>query len=235
MPFHYVHRAEVEVRKYSRGATCDRCGKKAEYSWGRRKEGDLNLQEAKYVPAGFHRIELHGGFSDSFPTDGMSYEIAICEECIKGFVDSFKTPPAWSRSIPVFNPGIDEARHTELGNMIRINDPYAYRWNDEDTESFPAEAEELLLDQNQEEIPNGIWRHYKGGLYEVFGSTILIDRELDKIEHLTLYRALYGDSEVFARPTSMWFDKVLPDGTRFAPYELSSGQCVCTAPHMKAR
>lgn len=50
----------------------------------------------------------------------------------------------------------------------------------------------------------GIYRHYKGQLYEVLGSA----RHSETEEHLVVYRALYGDYGLWTRPQAMFIECV---------------------------
>jgi len=49
-------------------------------------------------------------------------------------------------------------------------------------------------------IKKGIYRHYKGGRYEVIG----IARHSETLEEMVVYRALYGEGGLWVRPASMW-------------------------------
>ncbi|WP_237065741.1 DUF1653 domain-containing protein [Microbulbifer guangxiensis] len=63
--------------------------------------------------------------------------------------------------------------------------------------------------------PRGIYRHYKGLLYEVME----VARHSETGELLVVYRALYGEYGVWARPLSMFTGSVERDGAlepRFA-------------------
>ena len=64
----------------------------------------------------------------------------------------------------------------------------------------------------------GIYRHFKGGRYE------LIDfaKHSETLETMVVYRALYGEGGLWVRPLSMWSETVERDGqtyTRFLPEE----------------
>lgn len=56
--------------------------------------------------------------------------------------------------------------------------------------------------------PPGLYRHYKGLLYEVVGMA----RHSETLEPLTLYRALYGRRELWVRPAAVFEEQVLIDG-----------------------
>ena len=71
------------------------------------------------------------------------------------------------------------------------------------------------------QTPTGLYRHYKGGLYEVLGTV----RHSETLEPLTLYQALYGEKGLWVRPTLMFNDVVTIDGIsqpRFARVESSA-------------
>ena len=66
------------------------------------------------------------------------------------------------------------------------------------------------------ETPPGLYRHYKGNLYEVVGTV----RHSETLEPMTLYRALYGENGLWVRPAAMFGEEVVIDGVRqlrFAP------------------
>jgi len=58
------------------------------------------------------------------------------------------------------------------------------------------------------EIPNGRYRHYKGGEYEVLGTV----RHSETLAPMVLYRALYGARGLWVRPAGMWTETVTVDG-----------------------
>jgi len=60
------------------------------------------------------------------------------------------------------------------------------------------------------ETPPGLYRHYKGNLYEVVGTV----RHSETLEPMTLYRALYGENGLWVRPAAMFDEEVVIDGVR---------------------
>ena len=54
----------------------------------------------------------------------------------------------------------------------------------------------------------GIYRHYKGPLYEVIG----VAHHSETEEPLVAYRALYGDYGLWVRPLSMFMETVEVQG-----------------------
>lgn len=64
----------------------------------------------------------------------------------------------------------------------------------------------------------GKYRHFKGGMYEV----IAVANHSETLEKLVVYRALYGEGEVWVRPLEMWTETVQHEGKtvkRFAYIE----------------
>ena len=60
------------------------------------------------------------------------------------------------------------------------------------------------------ETPKGLYRHYKGLMYEVVGTV----RHSESLEPMTLYRALYGERGLWVRPAAMFNEEVVIDGVR---------------------
>lgn len=69
--------------------------------------------------------------------------------------------------------------------------------------------------------PPGLYRHYKGLMYEVIDTA----RHSETLEPMTLYRALYGERGLWVRPAAMFEETVVIDGQiqpRFRRMEDSS-------------
>lgn len=58
--------------------------------------------------------------------------------------------------------------------------------------------------------PPGLYRHYKGGLYQVLDMV----RHSETLEPMTLYRALYGERGLWVRPAAMFQESVDIAGLR---------------------
>lgn len=54
-------------------------------------------------------------------------------------------------------------------------------------------------------VKPGIYRHYKGQLYEVIGTA----RHSETEEEMVVYRALYGEYGLWVRPVSMFVESVV--------------------------
>lgn len=60
------------------------------------------------------------------------------------------------------------------------------------------------------ETPPGLYRHYKGLMYEVIGTA----RHSESLEPMTLYRSLYGEKGLWVRPAAMFNEEVVINGVR---------------------
>ena len=56
----------------------------------------------------------------------------------------------------------------------------------------------------------GLYRHYKGNLYEVIDTV----RHSETMEPLTLYRALHGERGLWVRPATMFNETVVINGVQ---------------------
>ena len=60
-------------------------------------------------------------------------------------------------------------------------------------------------------IKLGIYKHYKGNIYEVIG----IGKHIETLEELVVYRSIKNENEIWLRPISMWNEEVtLADGSK---------------------
>lgn len=66
----------------------------------------------------------------------------------------------------------------------------------------------------------GLYRHYKGGEYEVLG----VVRHSETLEPLVLYRPLYGESGTWVRPFNMFFEAVTHAGVAVPRFALHNGR-----------
>lgn len=58
---------------------------------------------------------------------------------------------------------------------------------------------------------NGIYKHYKGDLYIIED----IARHSETQEKMVIYRALYGDCNLWVRPYYMFFEEVNKNGQKY--------------------
>ena len=60
------------------------------------------------------------------------------------------------------------------------------------------------------EIKKGIYRHFKGNLYEVVGMAL----HSETVEEMVIYKALYGEGKTWVRPSYMWNEEVEFEGKK---------------------
>lgn len=54
------------------------------------------------------------------------------------------------------------------------------------------------------DIQTGLYRHFKGNLYEVIGTALHSETR----EPMVVYRALYGEHGLWVRPAAMWSEMI---------------------------
>lgn len=65
-------------------------------------------------------------------------------------------------------------------------------------------------------MEKGIYKHYKGNLYEL----LYIANHSETLEKMVVYKALYGEGEIWVRPLAMWDEPVEVDGKKVKRFEL---------------
>lgn len=67
------------------------------------------------------------------------------------------------------------------------------------------------------QVKSGIYRHYKGQLYQVFS----VAKHSESQEDYVVYQCLYGDYSIWIRPLSMFIETVqLADGCQVPRFKL---------------
>ena len=64
-------------------------------------------------------------------------------------------------------------------------------------------------------LEKGIYKHYKGNLYEVLG----VAQHSETLEHLVVYKTLYGDFSTWVRPLDMFQESMEKGGEQVARFE----------------
>lgn len=64
----------------------------------------------------------------------------------------------------------------------------------------------------------GLYRHFKGGLYEVIG----IARHSETLEELVIYKSLQ-DQSLWVRPLSMWNERIEKEGKTYIRFTYIGG------------
>ena len=68
-------------------------------------------------------------------------------------------------------------------------------------------------------MQKGIYKHYKGNLYEL----LCVANHSETLEKMLVYKALYGEGEVWVRPLSMWDEVVEVNGKKVPRFEYVGG------------
>ena len=111
-----------------------------------------------------------------------------------------------------------------MSSMILVENDGSFRI-DFDTESEPVEqviqkdsVTEAVEEEPElipEEIVKGKYRHFKGNEYEV----IDFAKDSETTEKMVVYRALYGDHELWVRPYEMFREIIERDGKKIRRFE----------------
>lgn len=66
-----------------------------------------------------------------------------------------------------------------------------------------------------EKVKLGKYRHYKGNKYEVLG----VAKHSEDLSELVVYKALYGEGQIWVRLLSMFIEDVEIDGKKVPRFE----------------
>jgi len=70
-------------------------------------------------------------------------------------------------------------------------------------------------------LKKGLYRHYKGNLYEV----LMTAKHSETEEWMVVYKALYGNKGIWVRPYDMFIEKVEVEGKTVDRFEKIEGEC----------
>ena len=65
------------------------------------------------------------------------------------------------------------------------------------------------------ELKKGLYKHYKGSMYEVF----MTAKHSETEEWMVVYKALYGEEGMWVRPYDMFVSQVEVDGQMVSRFE----------------
>jgi len=71
-------------------------------------------------------------------------------------------------------------------------------------------------EKSNSEIQKGLYRHYKGGEYQVLDVAVHSETE----ELMVVYRPQYGEKKLWVRPLRMFVENIQVDGCQVARFEL---------------
>ena len=71
------------------------------------------------------------------------------------------------------------------------------------------------------DIQTGLYRHFKGNLYEVIGTALHSETR----EPMVVYRALYGEYDLWVRPAAMWSEIIDRDGYHGPRFQYIDSEC----------
>lgn len=76
-------------------------------------------------------------------------------------------------------------------------------------------SDQSLITNTNKMLELGKYKHYKGNEYEVLG----VARHSETMEELVVYKALYGDGEMWVRPLGMFNEEVEVEGKMVPRFE----------------
>ena len=74
------------------------------------------------------------------------------------------------------------------------------------------------MERYKREIKKGVYRHFKGNLYEV----VDLAYDSETLAPKVVYRALYGEGELWVRDAAMWCEYIERDGVKMRRFEYVS-------------
>ena len=78
-----------------------------------------------------------------------------------------------------------------------------------------------ILSNSDGPLIPGKYQHFKGGLYQVYGTAT----HSETAEILVVYRPLYGEGALWLRPLAMFTEKVEHEGSVKSRFSLINEEC----------
>lgn len=156
-----------------------------------------------------HRIVLGGGYGTTYPGDMQTVSLDICGSCFLNWTKTFKIPVTEEGGFgEVLEPEFIEATHSETGEAWIVDRPWAYP---KGTEFEKPSDEEMSGYSDATDLPEqGVYEHFKGQRYEVLRSVLSFVK--GSLSVMVVYRALYGESQIFVQPLVMWNESIVREG-----------------------
>lgn len=64
-------------------------------------------------------------------------------------------------------------------------------------------------------LKKGFYKHFKGNIYELLD----VAKNSETLEDMVIYRACYGEGDLWVRPRAMWDEEIEKDGEKFTRFE----------------
>lgn len=80
---------------------------------------------------------------------------------------------------------------------------------------------------SEQTLKPGMYRHFKGGIYEVLG----VAEHSEQPEEFVVYRVLDGSKRLFVRPMTMFVELVNVNGQERRRFEFVDGQTITDSHH----
>ena len=76
------------------------------------------------------------------------------------------------------------------------------------------------MTSEQQSLVGREFRHFKGNLYRLEGFA----KDSETLEEMAVYRALYGEGDLWVRPAKMFFETIERDGKHMKRFVLVDAQ-----------
>jgi len=73
----------------------------------------------------------------------------------------------------------------------------------------------VIITEKWQKMIGREFRHFKGGHYRLEGFA----KDSETLEPMAVYRALYGEGDLWVRPSKMFFETIERDGKRMNRFE----------------